>query len=80
MMEFCQSVLDLKEMLDEWQTNVLVPSFKKKGNVRNCNLYSEVKLLEHAMKIVERIQESANDDATQRVSCKTEKRQMHCLL
>ena len=44
-------------MPDEWQTSVLVPIFKGKGNVRNCNTCKGVKLLEHAMKIVERVLE-----------------------
>ena len=46
-----------------------MPIFKKK-EIRNCNTYKEVKLLEHAMKIVERvlerrIRESINVDAMQ---------------
>ena len=57
MVELCQPVLDWKGMSDEWQTSVLVPIFKEKGGVRNCNTYKGVKLLEHAMKIVERILE-----------------------
>ena len=45
-------------MPDEWQTNVLVPIFKGKADVRNCcNTYKGVKLLEHAIKIVERVLE-----------------------
>ena len=43
-------------MRDEWQTSVLVPIFKKK-DVRNCKIYSRVKVLEHGMKIVERVLE-----------------------
>ena len=31
--------------------------FKGKRYVRNCNTYREVKLLEHAMKIIERVLE-----------------------
>ena len=57
MVELCQRVLDGKEMPDEWQTSVLVPIFKGKGDVRSCNTYKEVKLLEHAMKIIERVLE-----------------------
>ena len=57
MVELCQRVLDGKGMPDQWQTSVLVPIFKKKGDVRNCNTYRGVKLLEHAMKIVERVVE-----------------------
>ena len=52
--ELCQRVLDGKGMPDEWQTSVLVPIFKGKGDVRNCNTYRGVKLLEHTMKIVEK--------------------------
>ena len=53
--ELCQHVLDGKGMPDERQTSVMVPIFKGKGDVRNCNTYSGVKLLEHAIKIVERM-------------------------
>ena len=55
MVELCQCVLDGKGMPDEWQTSVLVPIFKGKGGVSNCNTCQGVKLLEHAMKIVERV-------------------------
>ena len=57
MVEFFQRVLDGKGMPEEWQTNVLVPIFKGKGDVRKCSTYRRVKLLEHAMKIVERVLE-----------------------
>ena len=57
MVDLCQRVLDGKGMPDEWQTNVVVPIFKRKGDVSNCNTYRGVKLLEHAMKIVESVLE-----------------------
>ena len=57
MVELFQRVLDGKGMPDKWQTSVLVPIFKGKGDVRSCHTYREVKLLEHAMKIVERVLE-----------------------
>ena len=56
MVRLCQHVLHGKGMSDEWQTNVLVLIFKRKGDVRNCNTRG-VKRLEHAMKIVERVLE-----------------------
>ena len=70
MVELSQRVLDGKRMPDEWQTSVLVPIFKEKGDVRNCNTYRGVKLLEHTMKIVERVLErrirkSVNIDSMQ---------------
>ena len=55
--KLCQRKLDEKEMQNEWQANVLAPIFKGKVNVRNCNTYREAKLLEHAIKIVERVLE-----------------------
>ena len=54
MVKLCQRVLDGKGMPYEGQTSVLVPISKGKEDVRNCNTYRVVKLLEHAMKIVER--------------------------
>ena len=54
MMELCQRMLNGKGMPDEWQTSVLIPIFKGKGDVRNCNTYREVKLLEQARKIIEK--------------------------
>ena len=52
-MELCQRVLDGRGMPDEWKTSVIVPIFKGKGDVMSCGSYRRVKLLEHAMKIVE---------------------------
>ena len=49
-----QSLLDGKEMLNEWQS-VLVQIFNGKGNERSCNGYREVKLLEYTLKIVQKM-------------------------
>ena len=57
MMELCQRVLDGRGMPDEWKTSVIVPICKEKGGVMSCGSYRGVKLLEHAMKIVERVLE-----------------------
>ena len=48
------TVLDGREMPDEWKTSVIVPIFKGKCNVMSCRS-CRVKLLEDAMKIVERV-------------------------
>ena len=42
-------------MPDEWKTSVIVPIFKGKGDAMSCGSYRGVKLLEHAMKIFERV-------------------------
>ena len=50
-------LLDGRGMPDGWKTSVVVPIFKGKGDVMSCGSYRGVKLLEHAMKIVERVLE-----------------------
>ena len=57
MMDLCQRVLDDKGMPDERKTYVIVPIFKGKDDVMSCRSYRGVKLLEHAIKIVERVLE-----------------------
>ena len=42
-------------MPKDWKTFVMVPIYKEKGDVTNCGAYRGVKLLEHEMKIVERV-------------------------
>ena len=41
----------------EWALSIVVPIFKWKGDIRNCCCYRAVKLLEHCMKVVERVLE-----------------------
>ena len=57
MINLCQHVLHGKRMPGKCQTSVLVPIFKAKGNVKNCNAYRKEKLLERAIKIVDRVPE-----------------------
>ena len=57
MVELCQSVLDGRGMRNEWALSVVVPIFKEKGDAISCEAYRGVKLLEHAMKIVEKVLE-----------------------
>ena len=42
-------------MLDGWALSVVTPIFKGKGNAMSCGAYRGVKLLEDAMKIVEKM-------------------------
>ena len=42
-------------MPDEWRESVLVPIYKEKKDVQECQNYRGIKLLSHTMKIWERI-------------------------
>ena len=57
MVQLCQSVLDGRGMPDELALRVVVPIFKGKGDAMSRGAYRGVKLLEHAMKIVENVLE-----------------------
>jgi len=57
MMQLCQQVLYGNGIPDEWKTSMVLPIFKGKGDVMTCGSYKRVKLLEHGMKIVERVLE-----------------------
>ena len=52
MVKLCQRMLHGKGMPDEWQASVLVQIFREKGDVRNCNTYRGLKLLEHAIRLL----------------------------
>ena len=57
MVELCQCALDGKGMPAKWALGVVVPIFKGKGDAMSCRVYRRVQLLEHAMKIVEKVLE-----------------------
>ena len=57
MLQLCQQVLDGKGIPDEWKTSTVVPIFKEKGDMMNCGSHRGVKLLEHSIKIIERVLE-----------------------
>jgi len=40
---------------EDWKSSVIFPIYKGKGDPMECGSYRGIKLLEHAMKVVERI-------------------------
>ena len=40
---------------DDWTSSILLPVFKGKGDPMECGSYRVIKLLEHAMKVIERV-------------------------
>ena len=44
-------------MPHDWRMGTVVPIYKQKGSVMDCASYRGVKLLEHGMKVVERLLE-----------------------
>ncbi|XP_060170630.1 uncharacterized protein LOC132601565 [Lycium barbarum] len=44
------------KMPEEWRWSTMVPLYKNKGDIQNCNNYKGIKLLSHTMKVWERNQ------------------------
>ena len=40
---------------EDWKSSVVLPIYKGKGDPMECGSYRRIRLLEHAMKVVERI-------------------------
>ena len=40
---------------EDWKSSAVLPIYKGKGDPMECGSYRGIKLLEHAMKVVERI-------------------------
>ena len=54
--EWLTSLCNLnKRIPDDWKSSILLPVFKGKGNPMECGSYRAIKLLEHAMKVIERV-------------------------
>ena len=55
MVEICQGVLDGFGMPAEFVQRMVVPIFMGKGNIRNCSCFVTIKLVEHGMKVMDRV-------------------------
>jgi len=55
--EVCRQVWRQGEIPADWQASVVVPVYKSRGDPLVCGSYRPVKLLEHGMKVMERILE-----------------------
>ena len=60
--ELLNKVWKEEEIPDDWKHSTLVPIFKGEGNILNCGDYRGIKLLEHMMKVYERIIDSRMRD------------------
>jgi hypothetical protein len=57
MTDMCNSVISEGKLPKDWQRSIIVPVYKGKGDPLECGSYRAIKLLEHCMKVLERILE-----------------------
>jgi len=55
MLDFCNGIVKEGFIPEDWKSSVVVLIYKGKGDPMECGSYRRIKLLEHAMKVVERI-------------------------
>jgi Reverse transcriptase (RNA-dependent DNA polymerase) len=58
MVELCNAIVREGRMPEDWSKSWLVSIYKGKGDAMDCGSYRGVKLLEHAMKVFERVIEA----------------------
>jgi len=51
----CNLIVAQGRILDDWKSSILLRVFKGKGDPMECESYRAIKLLEHAMKVIERV-------------------------
>ena len=53
--DMMQRTYEQEKILMEWRDSVIVPTYKEKGDIQDCGNCRGIKLMSHAMKILERI-------------------------
>ncbi|XP_069996765.1 uncharacterized protein [Penaeus vannamei] len=48
-------ILEQENIPEKWRGSISVPTFKGKGDVKECSNYRGIKLMSHTLKILERI-------------------------
>ena len=55
LLDLCNGIAKEGCIPEDWKSSVLLPIYKGKGDPMECGSYRGIKLLKHAMKVVERI-------------------------
>ena len=55
MTEICNMVVDEEKIPRDWELSTLLPIYKGKGDPLECGAHRTIKLLEHGMKVFERV-------------------------
>ena len=55
--DLCNCIIKDGHIPEDWKSSVSIPIYKGKGDPMDCGSYRGVKLLEHAMKVIEKVLE-----------------------
>jgi len=56
-LDLCNGIVKEGCFPEDWKSSMVLPIYKGKGDPMECGSYRGIKLLEHAMKVMERIYE-----------------------
>jgi len=56
--DVCNSVVNEGKILEDWCKSWMVNIYKGKGDALECGSYQDIRLLQHVMKILERVVEA----------------------
>ena len=74
--DLCNGIVKEGCIPEDWKSSVVLPIYKGKGDPMECGSYRGIKLLEHAMKVVEMIlknriwQQIDTDDMQHQILCR----------
>ena len=54
-LDLCNVIVKEGSIPEDWKSSVVLPIYKGKGDPMECGSYKGIKLLEHAMKVVETV-------------------------
>ena len=55
LVNFFNGLIQGEKMPDEWRRSVLIPLYKSKGDIKECENHWGIKLMSHTMKLWERV-------------------------
>jgi len=61
-LDLCNAIVKEACIPENWKSSVVLPIYKGKGDAMKYGSYRRIKLLEHAMKVVEKIYETTNTE------------------
>ena len=67
--DLCNGIVKEGSIPDDWKSSVVLPIYKGKGDPMECGSYRGIKLLEHAMKVVERILSTESGSRLRLMTC-----------
>ena len=53
LLDLCNGIVKERCIPEDWKSSVVLPYYKDKGDPMECGSYRGIKLLEHAMKVIE---------------------------